>query len=75
MPTHASWYSPERTAETDTEEKNLLNKDVIFVLFAHKKLYHTFITDVTWIILIMSLLHFWALNLVVPLLSMQGQIS
>ncbi len=30
-------------------------------------------TDVTWTILQMSLLPFWALNVVVPLLSMKGK--
>ncbi len=57
--------------------KKLLNK-VIFVFFAHKKYSRSFIklrlnTDVAWTILTMSLLRFWALNMVVALLSMQGQ--
>ncbi len=30
-------------------------------------------TDFTWTVLTMSLLPFWGLNVVVPLLSMQGQ--
>ncbi len=38
----ALWYSCE-CASTDTEEKKLLNKVVIFVFFAHKKHYRSFI--------------------------------
>ncbi len=72
-------YSCERTSKTDTEEKKLLNKVIIFVFFARKKYSRSFITlqlnhmDVTWTILTMSLLPFWALNVSVALLSMEGQ--
>ncbi len=45
--------------------------DVIFVFFAHKKFYCSFIK--LWTILTMSLLPFWALNVTVLLLYMQGQ--
>ncbi len=57
------------------EEKKLLNKVIIFVFFVRKKYSRGFITtsDVTWTILTMSLLPFWVLNVVVALLSMQGQ--
>ncbi len=34
--THASWYCCERESKTDTEEKKLLNKVIIFVFFVHK---------------------------------------
>ncbi len=40
MHTHTSWCR--ERASTDTEEK-LLNKVIIFVFFAHKKYYHSFI--------------------------------
>ncbi len=43
MHTHASWYSHERVSKTNMEEKKLLNKDVIFVFFAHEKNTHSFI--------------------------------
>ncbi len=33
---HASWYCHKRTPKTETEEKKLLNKFVIFVFFVHK---------------------------------------
>ncbi len=33
---HASWYSFEHELKTDTEDKKLLNKVVIFVFFTHK---------------------------------------
>ncbi len=44
-----------RVQKTDTEEKTLLNKVIIFVFFSHKKYSHSFIklrstTDVTWTI-------------------------
>ncbi len=60
------------------EEKKLLNKVVIFVFFAHKKYYCSFIKLQLnhWChmdYLMMSLLHFWALNVSVALLSMQSQ--
>ncbi len=35
--THVSWFCCERVSNTDTEEKKLLNKVVIFVFFAHTK--------------------------------------
>ncbi len=41
--THSSWYSRERALKTDTEEKKLLNKVIIFVFFAHKKYSCSFI--------------------------------
>ncbi len=63
---------------TNRKEKKLLNKVVIFVLFEHKNSLESFTvyswtTDVTWTILVMFLLPFWALNVSVALLSMQGQ--
>ncbi len=68
---HASRYCCE------TEEKKLLNKDFFF--FAHKKYSRSFrklwfskMTDVKWTISTMSLLAFWALNILVVLRSMQG---
>ncbi len=56
----------EHALKTDRDKKKLLNTFVIFVFFAHKK--HTswnysWTTDVTWIILSMSLLHFWVWEL------------
>ncbi len=42
--THALWYCCERVANSDTEEKKLLNKVIIFVFFAHKKFSRSFIT-------------------------------
>ncbi len=39
----SSWYSHERELKTDTEEKKLLNKVVIFVFFAHKNYSRSFI--------------------------------
>ncbi len=75
---NVSWYSHECTLKTDTEEKKLLNEVIIFVFFANKKYSSSFITlrlnhwchmdyynDV--------LIPFWALNVSVVLLSMQGQ--
>ncbi len=57
---------------SDTEEKKFLNKNIIFVFFLHKKYLHkSKIEPLT--ILTMSLLPFWALNVSVVLLSMQGQ--
>ncbi len=50
------------------EEKKLLNKVIILVFFVHKK----YNVD-TWTILMISLLPFWALNMVVVFLSMQDQ--
>ncbi len=77
--THASWHSHERVSNFDTEKKKLLNKVVIFVFFEHKKYYsQSFITlrlNVTWTILTMSLLPFWALNFSVVLLSMESEKS
>ncbi len=43
MHTHVSWFSHEDMLKTDTEEKKLLNKVVIFVFFAHKNYYRSFI--------------------------------
>ncbi len=34
---HMLWYCRERASKSNTEENNLLNKVIIFVLFAHKK--------------------------------------
>ncbi len=72
--TNASWYSRECTTKTNREEKILLNEVVVFVFFAHKKYSRSFIklqlTDVTWTILKMSLLPFWALNVSVALMFM-----
>ncbi len=53
-------------------------KSSFFVFFAHKKYSCSFVnygwtTDVTWTILIMSLLRFCALTVVGPLLLMKGQ--
>ncbi len=57
--------------------KVVLNKVILFVFFAHKKYFHSIIiswtTDVICTILTMSLLPFLALNVIVALLSMQGQ--
>ncbi len=53
----------------------MLNKVFIFVFFAHKKYSRseiTFDTDVTWIILTISLLRFCALIVLGSLLSMGG---
>ncbi len=41
--THALCYSRERASKTDTEEKKLLNKVIIFVFFVHKKYSRSFI--------------------------------
>ncbi len=57
----------------------MLNKVVIFDSLCKKKYSRKLhnitveITDVTWTILTMFLLPFWALNVSVALLSMQGQ--
>ncbi len=49
--------------EDRNKEKKLLNKIVIVVFFAHKKLNYGWTTDVTWTILsVFSLLGFWSLN-------------
>ncbi len=40
---HVSWYCRERVEMTDTEEKKLLNKVVIFVFSVHKKYSRSFI--------------------------------
>ncbi len=58
--------------------KTELVNNAIFVFFAHKKYSCRFVklrlnTDVTWTILSMSLLYFWAWNISVALLPMQGQ--
>ncbi len=57
------------------EEKKLSNKVIILVFFVHKKYSCNFITLRlnTWTILMISLLPFWALNMVVVFLSMQDQ--
>ncbi len=63
-------------SKTDTEEKEFFTKAVIFVfLFSHifLTLQLNPSTDVTWTIVTMSVLTFWALNVSVALLSMQGQ--
>ncbi len=65
--TYASWYTCECTEETDTEKKNCWIKPLFLFSFVHKKIllshwWHT-----------MSVLPFWALNVVVALLSMEGQ--
>ncbi len=58
-------------------EDELLNKVVISVFFVHKvfvALYNdSLTTDVTWTILMMSLLPFRALTVSVVLMSMEGQ--
>ncbi len=41
---HAPWYSCEYTSKTDTKEKKLLNKVIIFVFFVHNKYSRSFIT-------------------------------
>ncbi len=75
---HASWYSREGTSKTDMEEKKLLNKVDIFVFFVHKCILiaskikveplmsHGLFNDV------LNLSGPW---IIVPLLSMQGQIA
>ncbi len=57
------------------EKQNSVNKVKFFIFFAHKNdsRIYSWTTDVTWTILTMFLLHFWALNVVVVLLSMKGQ--
>ncbi len=37
------WYSCECGTLVNTEEKNILNEDIIFVFFVHKKYSHSFI--------------------------------
>ncbi len=39
MHTHASWDCRARASKTNTEEKTLLNKVIIFVVFVHKKVF------------------------------------
>ncbi len=52
------------------EREELLNKVIIFVLFAHKKYSRSFVklqlNHVTWAILAMSSLRLWTLNVVFP---------
>ncbi len=60
------------------EETNCWMKSLFLFSFAHKMQSRSFeklslTPDVTWVILTMSLLRFWALIMVVPLLSMEGQ--
>ncbi len=65
------WYCHECSLNSDMENK-FLNKVFIFVFIVHKKYLHKIkIEPLT--ILMMSLLPFWALNVSVVLLSMQGQ--
>ncbi len=60
------WYSPERAAKTDTEEKKLLNKVIIFVfLWLSHWCHMDYFNDVHTT--------FLALNVAVALLSMEGQ--
>ncbi len=67
--THALWFS-RKWWRTDPEKRKALNKVIKkSILRASKNCSWT--TDVTWTILTMSLLCFWALN--VPLLTLQGQ--
>ncbi len=76
MHTHVPWYSRERMVKTDKKEKKLLNKVVIFIFFVHKDHSRCFVKlrlNVTWTILMMSLLPFWSLNMSIALLSMQDQ--
>ncbi len=40
---HVPWYSREHTLKTNTEEKKLLNKVIIVVVFLHKKYSSSFI--------------------------------
>ncbi len=72
-----AWYCRECASKTSTEEKKFLKKGTIFVYFVHKKYSHSFVTLWLnpWFYMdyMMSLLPFWALNVVVTLLSMQGQ--
>ncbi len=83
--THVSWYSHEHVS-TDTEVKKLLNQVFFYFFiflffyffFTHKVFFvatlnYGWTTDVTWTILMMSLLHIWVLNVMVVLLSMQDQ--
>ncbi len=64
--------------ETGRGGEELLNK-VILVFFVHKKHSRSFIklrlnhSCHSWTILLMFLIHFWILNVVGPLLSMEGQ--
>ncbi len=73
---YASWYST-KWCKGKAEETNFWSR-YFCCFFAHKKYSLSFVkihwsTDVTWIILTMSLLCSWALIVVGPLPSMQGQ--
>ncbi len=63
--------------KTDMEENKMLNK-VVFLDFMHTKSilvaswHYGWTTDVTWNILTLSLLPFWALNVSVGLLFMES---
>ncbi len=71
---HASWYCREYASKTDIEDKKLLNKVITFVLFAHKKYSHSLVKfKLKQSSHNMSLLPFWALNMVVALLSFESQ--
>ncbi len=56
-----------------SEEKKLLNEVIIFVFFSHKKLSRSFIN--VWLNHWCHMDYFTALNMVVELLSTQGQKS
>ncbi len=63
------WYCRECVSKTDMKEK----KFIFLALKLFLQLYKIIVEPSTWTILTMSLLSFWALNVVVALLSMQGQ--
>ncbi len=64
-----SWYSREWQQRLTLKRRNHWIKLFLFSLRTKSIL----VADVTWTILMMSLLPFWALNISVALLSMQGQ--
>ncbi len=63
------WYCRECASKTDMKEK----KFIFLALKLFLQLYKIIVEPSTWTILTMSLLSFWALNVVVALLSIQGQ--
>ncbi len=66
-------------AETDPRREEIVELSHNFSFLRTQKgiivasKYYSWTTDVKWTILTMTLLHFWALNVVVPLLSIEGQ--
>ncbi len=71
---HFKQFCKNRAASTDMDKKKLLNK-VLFLFYLRTKKYSFSViklrlNHITWTILTMYLLPFWALIFVVPLLSM-----